>query len=72
MGRSGTCRETLVEVRDGSGDLRGSLERVGVASRKSGIDRGTHGEVRDRSGTLEEDRDGSGDQRRGPGRVGEP
>ena len=71
-GSSGTSRETIKEVQDGSGDPRKSLERVQDSrggpgrverhSGKSGTSRGTLGKVWD----------GSEDPRRGPGRVGRP
>ena len=57
-GRSRMGRETLGEVRDGSGEPRGGLERVRAHSRR-------HGPVQ---GTLEEMRTVSGDLSRGPGR----
>ena len=53
-------QETLEEVRDGSENPRGGLRQAAGPSRMSGTGRGTHSEVRDRSG----------DTRGGPGRVG--
>ena len=80
-GRFGSGRETISVVRDGSGDLRGGLGRVGGPSRRFGTGRGTRGEVWDgferpseRSGTgwetLGEVWDGLGDSCGEPGRVG--
>ena len=42
-----TCRGTLEEVRDGSGDPRGGPGRVGGPSGMFVTSRETHGEVRD-------------------------
>ena len=61
-GKSGTCRRTLEEIRDGSGDPRGVAGRVWGPSRSSGTGRGTLAEVWD----------GSGEPRGGVGRVGRP
>ena len=47
---SGTCWGTNGEVRDGSGDPLGGLERVGGPSERSGTGLGTLEEVWDRSG----------------------
>ena len=49
MGRSGTGRETLGEVWDGSVDHRRSLGRVLRPTLRSGTGRGTLKEVRDGS-----------------------
>ena len=50
-GRFETCRGTLEEVRDGSGDPRGDPRRVGGPTGISGTGRRTVREVR---GNLEE------------------
>ena len=58
-GRSGTGREKLLEVRDGSEEPSGRF----------GTSRVTHREVRDGSGTLGEVSDKSGESQGGPRHV---
>ena len=70
-GRSGMCRWTLADVRDGSGDTPGGLRRF--VDYQVGPGRVGRPSVRSWMGqeTLEEVRDGSWDTRGGAGRVGE-
>ena len=58
---SETGRGTLLEVWDGKGDTRGGPGQVGGPSGRSGMGRGTHGEVRDWLEDPREVWDGSGD-----------
>ena len=67
-----TGRQTLKEVRDGSGDSLVGTGQVEGPSRRSGMGWGTLVEVWDGSQTLREVRDGSVDRRGGPGQVGGP
>ena len=72
MGRSGTDRGTVKEVRNGLGDSWGGPERIGRPSDRSGTSRGTRGRFATGRETLGEDRDGSRDSRGGSGWVGGP
>ena len=68
---SGTCRGTLREVQDGSGDPRGGLGRVWGPSGKSRTCRETLGVVRNGSETSGTDRGTHGEFRDGWGTLGE-